>query len=303
MNEKAKRKLIIGSRESALAMLQSEMVKRSIEETDPEIEVSILPMKTTGDKILDRHLSEVGGKGLFVKELDKALRDRRSDISVDSLKDMPMEVPEDLPLLAFSAREDPRDALVLPAGCDEWDQTKPVGTSSKRRIIQLRRLYPDLEFALVRGNLQTRLRKLDAGEFGALILAAAGLKRMGLGDRISRCFSPDEIIPAAGQGILAVQGRAGEPADFLAGIADESGEWAALTERAFVRELNGGCSSPIGAYAEREGSLMRLRGLYYSEEKETWITGTDEAEIASKDDLTALGARLAVRLRKEVEEA
>ena len=198
------RKIIIGSRESKLAVVQSEMVKKAIEDSHEDIEVEIYTMKTTGDKILDRTLDKIGGKGLFVKELDKALLDRKTDISVHSLKDMPMEVPKELPLLAFSKREDPRDVLVLPQGVHTLDKTKPIGCSSLRRILQLKELYPDMECKSVRGNVQTRLKKLDSGEYSALILAAAGLKRLGLEARISRYFQPEEMIPAAGQGILAV---------------------------------------------------------------------------------------------------
>ena len=197
-------KIVIGSRESKLAVLQSEMVRDYIKEKNPDLEVEILTMKTTGDIILDRTLDKVGGKGLFVKELDKALIDGRSILSVHSLKDMPMEVPEELPLLAFSKREDPRDVLVLPEGASELDKSKPLGCSSLRRTLQLKKMYPDMDVRSIRGNLQTRLRKLDEGQYSALILAAAGLKRLGLGSRINRYFTADEIIPAAGQGILAV---------------------------------------------------------------------------------------------------
>ena len=174
------KKVVIGSRESKLAVLQSQMVKDYIVCRHPQMDVEILTMKTTGDKILDRTLDKIGGKGLFVKELDKALMDGRSILSVHSLKDMPMEVPEELPLLAFSRREDPRDVLVLPEGVSELDKSKPLGCSSLRRTLQLKKLYPDMEVKSIRGNLQTRLRKLDEGQYSALILAAAGLKRLGL---------------------------------------------------------------------------------------------------------------------------
>ena len=210
-----KNKICIGSRESRLAVIQYEMVMDFIRENCPETELELLTMKTTGDLILDRTLDKVGGKGLFVKELDRALMDRRSDLSVHSLKDMPMEVPKELPIVAFSRREDPRDVLVLPEGCGEWSPGKPIGCSSLRRMIQLKELLPEAEFKPVRGNVITRLAKLDAGEYSALILAAAGLKRLGLEERISRYFEPEEMIPSAGQGILAVQGRAGGDYDYL----------------------------------------------------------------------------------------
>ena len=286
------RKIIIGSRESKLAVVQSEMVKKAIEDSHEDIEVEIYTMKTTGDKILDRTLDKIGGKGLFVKELDKALLDRKTDISVHSLKDMPMEVPKELPLLAFSKREDPRDVLVLPQGVHTLDKTKPIGCSSLRRILQLKELYPDMECKSVRGNVQTRLKKLDSGEYSALILAAAGLKR--LEARISRYFQPEEMIPAAGQGILAVQGRAGEPGDYLKEFSDLEGFYAAVAERAFVRHLDGGCSSPVAAHAVVREKEIVLRGLYYDEETGKYEKGmiTGPAEEGE-----TLGISLAQKLR------
>ena len=209
------KKIRIGSRESRLAVIQSEMVMDYIKNQCPEYEPELVTMKTTGDKILDRTLDKIGGKGLFVKELDAALLDGRSDLSVHSLKDMPAEIPEELPLIGFSMREDPRDVLVLPEGVTELDFSKPVGCSSQRRMLQFQKLYPQAVFAPIRGNVQTRLAKLDSGEFSATILAAAGLKRLGLENRITRYFSVEEMIPAAGQGVLALQGRAGEDYAFL----------------------------------------------------------------------------------------
>ena len=288
-----KRKIIIGSRESLLAMAQTCSVQKFLMEHNPDLVVEILPMKTTGDKILDRTLDKVGGKGLFVKELDKALTDRRSDLSVHSLKDVPAEVDPDLPLLAFSRREDPRDVLVLPKGVEELDRTKPLGSSSQRRILQLKALFPDMEVKSVRGNLQTRLRKLDEGEYSGLILAAAGLKRMGLEDRISRYFSTEEMIPAAGQGILAIQGRKGEDTSYLKEWNDEEGTLCALAERAFIRELDGGCSSPIAAFAKIEGDMLTLSGLYYTEEDQKIRKGAETGRIC---DAEQIGKSLAVKI-------
>ena len=181
--------ICIGSRESRLAVIQTRQVADYIRRTMPEADVRLLTMKTTGDRILDRSLEAVGGKGLFVKELDRALLEGRTELSVHSLKDLPMETPQALPILGYSRREDPRDALILPAGTTQWDQSRPLGCSSRRRILQLKRLYPQVQTALVRGNVLTRLQKLDRGEYGALILAAAGLKRLGLEDRISRYWN------------------------------------------------------------------------------------------------------------------
>lgn len=253
--------LRIGSRESALARAQAELLINYIKENCPGITAELVTMKTTGDQILDRTLDQVGGKGLFVKELEQALLDGRIDVCVHSLKDVPMEVSEQLPLIGYSQREDVRDALVLPEGVRQWDKKKPVGTSSQRRAMQLHKLYPGIETRPVRGNVQTRLKKLDSGEYGALVLAAAGLKRLGLKARITRYFEPEELLPAGGQGILAVQGRAGEDYHFLNGFFDDDSRVAAEAERAFLRELDGGCSSPVAAYARVNGERLILYGF------------------------------------------
>lgn len=289
-------KICVGSRESRLAVIQSQMVIDYIREHHPQTETELLTMKTTGDMILDRTLDQVGGKGLFVKELDRALLEGRSDLSVHSLKDMPMEVPEELPLIAFSKREDPRDVLVLPKGANSWDRSRPVGCSSLRRKLQLAQLYPEVTFQTVRGNVLTRLRKLGEGEYGALILAAAGLKRLGLEQRISRYFEPEEMIPAAGQGILAIQGRKNEDYSCLEGFGDRDAACAAKAERAFVTELNGGCSSPVAAHAIVEGERIRLLGLYYNDKTKGWLKGSGEAAL---DEAEKLGKGLAQQLREE----
>ncbi|MCI5995639.1 MAG: hydroxymethylbilane synthase [Blautia sp.] len=289
-------KICVGSRESRLAVIQSQMVIDYIREHHPQTETELLTMKTTGDMILDRTLDQVGGKGLFVKELDRALLEGRSDLSVHSLKDMPMEVPEELPLIAFSKREDPRDVLVLPKGANSWDRSRPVGCSSLRRMLQLAQLYPEVTFQTVRGNILTRLRKLDEGEYGALILAAAGLKRLGLEQRISRYFEPEEMIPAAGQGILAIQGRKNEDYSCLEGFGDRDAACAAKAERAFVTELNGGCSSPVAAHAIVEGERIHLLGLYYNDKTKGWLKGRGEAAL---DEAEKLGKGLAQQLREE----
>ena len=194
----------VGSRESRLAVVQAQEVITRL-----GVPCELVTMKTTGDRILDRTLDQVGGKGLFVRELDRALAAGGIDLAVHSLKDLPMEQPDGLPVVAYLPREDARDALVLPAGAAAPDPAKPIGCASARRRVQLERLFPGLRVEPVRGNVLTRLARLDAGEYGALVLAAAGLRRLGLEARISRLFSPEELLPAAGQGILAVQARAG----------------------------------------------------------------------------------------------
>ena len=288
-------KIRIGSRESALAVVQSRMVMDAIARTVPDAELELVTMKTTGDRILDKTLDQIGGKGLFVKELDQALRDGRADFTVHSLKDMPMEVPEDLPLAAFSKRADPRDALVLPEGVTELDPSKPIGCSSRRRQLQLKALFPQMDVKPVRGNVQTRLKKLQDGEFSALVLAAAGLKRLGLEDRISRYFSPEEMLPAAGQGILAVQTRQGVDTACLAGVHDPDAACCALAERAFVRALDGGCSSPVAAYAVVEGETLTLTGLYVSPDETVVRKGSLSGPKAEAE---TLGETLAAMLKK-----
>ena len=290
-------KLRIGSRESRLAVIQSRMVMEAIAKAEPAAELELVTMKTTGDKILDKTLDKIGGKGLFVRELDQALREGKVDFTVHSLKDMPMEVPEDLPLAAFSSREDPRDVLVLPEGVTELDPSKPIGCSSRRRQLQLKKLFPEMRIEPVRGNVQTRLAKLDAGQFSALVLAAAGLKRLGLTNRISRYFESEEILPAAGQGILVVQTRKGMNTDCLRLVHDEETACCAKAERAFVRELNGGCSSPVAAHATVDGETLILTGFYVSPDETIQRKGSIRGGVP---DAETLGRTLA-RLLKEGE--
>lgn len=291
-------KITVGSRESKLAVIQSNIVIDSLRESHPEIDVELLTMKTTGDKILDKTLDKIGGKGLFVKELDKALVDRRADLTVHSLKDMPMQVSEELPLVAFSKREDPRDVLVLPIGKDKLDKSKPIGSSSKRRQLHLKKLYPDMEVKPIRGNLQTRLKKLDEGEFSAIVLAYAGLKRLGLEDRASRVFSPSEMVPAACQGILAVQARKDFDESLLREFNDEETKTIAMAERSFVTELDGGCSSPVAAFAEIQDENITLTG-FYVDEFENQLTKTVTGPIK---DGVALGRQLAQNMKRKLKE-
>lgn len=284
----------IGSRDSRLAVTQSESVIAAIRQIQADAQVELVTMKTTGDKILDRTLDKIGGKGLFVKELDRALLNREVDFTVHSLKDMPMDLTEGLPIVAVSVRADVRDVLVLPCGVHTLSADKPIGCSSARRRIQLAALFPDHRIEPVRGNVQTRLRKLDDGEYGALILAAAGLHRLGLEDRISRYFSPDEILPAAGQAIIAVQGRAGEDTNCLHGYHDDDARICMLAERAFVRTLDGGCSSPVAAYAYVKSGQLCLRGMYVSKDETIIRFGNLNGGIADPEHL---GKELAERLR------
>ena len=288
-------KIRIGSRDSRLAVIQSEMVIDSIRAYDPTAEVELVTMKTTGDLILDRPLSQIGGKGLFVKELDKALLEGRVDFTVHSSKDLPMDIPPELPLVAFSHRADPRDALVLPQGVDTLDPTRPIGCASLRRTLQLRKLFPHHQVAPVRGNVQTRLAKLDRGEYSALVLACAGLDRLGLESRISRRFPVEEMLPAAGQGILAVQSRADVDTSCLSRFHDPVAAVCLTAERAFVGALDGGCSSPVAAHATVDGDTVTLTGFYVDREGESYI----ETSCAACADAQEMGAELARRMRRD----
>lgn len=288
-------KLRIGSRESRLAVIQSELVMAALQKAHPEVELELVTMKTAGDKILDRTLDKIGGKGLFVRELDEALRAGRVDLTVHSCKDLPMDLPEDLPLAAFLPREDPRDALVLPRGVPELAPGRPIGSSSLRRQLQLRALFPGAEVKPVRGNVLTRLRKLDEGEYAALVLAAAGLKRLGLEERICRYFAPEEMLPAAGQGILAVQCRRDFDTALLDSLGSREAAVCARTERAFVAALDGGCSSPVAAYAVAEGDTVTVTGMYVDGAEEIW-RGTASGPCPDGPDRAA---RLAKRLKED----
>lgn len=289
------KKIRIGSRESRLAVIQSEIVIEAIHDCDPQMETELVTMKTTGDKILDRTLDKIGGKGLFVKELDAALLDGRVDITVHSSKDLPMEINPRLPLVAFSKRADPRDVLVLPLGKDTVDFTKPIGCSSLRRQLQLRRLFPQAKVAPIRGNVLTRLQKLDNGEFSALVLAGAGLARLGLEARISRYFSVEEILPAAGQAILAVQAREGVDTACLKTFDDTDGRDCLLAERAFVRTLDGGCSSPVAAFATVDGDTLTLKGMYVTADETLYF----ETVSGPRNEGEKLGATLAREMRRK----
>lgn len=286
-------KIRVGSRDSKLAVIQSEMFIESIKESNEKIDVELITMKTTGDIILDKTLDKIGGKGLFVKELDKALMEDRVDFTVHSLKDMPAEISEELPILAYSKREDPRDVLILRAGTKELDKSKPIGCSSLRRTLYLKDLFPDMEFKPIRGNVQTRLNKLDSGEFSAIVLAFAGIKRLGLEDRVSRIFSTEEVLPAACQGILGVQGRKNSPADVLEAFNDKESQIIAEAERAFIKTLEGGCSAPTAAFAELNDEQIFIRGFFVREDG----TQVKDEIRGSKANNIDLANELAIRMK------
>ena len=270
----------IGSRESRLAVKQAEIIRDQIIGCDPDISVEIITMKTTGDKILDKSLEKIGGKGLFVKELDRALMDGRIDIAVHSLKDMPMEENPELPILAYGKREDPRDAILYRSGLEALPEQAVIGTSSRRRMLQMERLYPGCTFRGIRGNVQTRMRKLETEGYDGTLLAAAGLKRLGMEQVIGRYLSVDEMIPAAGQGILAVQGRKGDVHRWIDSIDVRESRAAALAERQFIRVTGGDCTSPCAAHAQVSGNELKLTGLYYNEDAEEYSVDVIVADLS-----------------------
>ena len=289
-----KRIVRIGSRDSKLAVMQTELMIHAVTKYHPEIQFELVTMKTTGDIILNQTLDKIGGKGLFVKELDIALAEGRIDCCVHSLKVMPMEENPDFPITALPKRGDPRDVLVLPQMQHFENITAQIGSSSFRRQIQLKKLFPSCHCLPVRGNIITRLQKLDCGEFSSLVLAGAGLQRVGLSERISRYFSTDEMIPAAGQGILAVQSRKNEDVSFLSCIHNKESEYAALAERTFVRTLDGGCSSPIAAYAQIHGTELKLTGLYAKEHQWEYVI---DSVTGNTKDAAQLGEQLAQTMK------
>ena len=293
----AARTLKIATRKSPLAMWQANFVKDRLEALYPELQVELVPMSTQGDKILDTPLAKVGGKGLFVKELETALLEGAADIAVHSMKDVPMDFPEGLGLYTICEREDPRDAFVSNrfTAIDELPQGAVVGTSSLRRQCQLRAARPDLVIRDLRGNVNTRLAKLDAGEYDAIILAAAGLKRLEMAHRITAFIEPEQSLPAGGQGAVGIECRLDdhELHALLAPLEHPETRIRVLTERAMNRALQGGCQVPIGAYALVEGEEVWLRGLVGSPDGSRVIRDEIRGPLA---DGEALGHTLAQRL-------
>ncbi|MBU2037527.1 hydroxymethylbilane synthase [Thalassolituus sp. C2-1] len=294
--------LRIATRKSPLAMWQAEHIKARLEALHPGLVVELVTFTTQGDKILDVPLAKIGGKGLFVKELEVAMLDGRADIAVHSMKDVPMEFPEGLELGIICERENPHDAFVSNTykSIDELPQGAVVGTSSLRRQCQIQQQRPDLIIKSLRGNVQTRLSKLDAGEFDAIILAAAGLLRMEMHDRIASFIPAEQSLPAGGQGALGIEWRANDSAihELLKPLHDDKTAACVLAERALNRRLQGGCQVPIAAYAELDGNALSLRGLVGSVDGKTMLRTAQsglaaDAEamgIAAAEDLLAQGA-------------
>lgn len=294
-----KKKLIIGTRGSKLALWQANWVKAQLEAMDPSIQVELNTIKTTGDKILDVALAKVGGKGLFVKEIEEALLEGKADLAVHSMKDVPVELPPELHLKAICKREAPADALVcreakgfasLPSGAH-------VGTSSLRRTSQLLQLRPDLKISSLRGNLDTRLRKLDEGVYDAIVLAYAGMKRLGYEDRITEKLPPEVMLPAIGQGAVGIECRVDDKfVNELVGRLDhEETSIAVRAERSFLRRLEGGCQVPIAAYARLVDGKLVMDGLVGSPSGEKTVKAHSEGAF-KLPEARAMGTALAERL-------
>jgi len=291
------KRLAIATRRSRLALWQAGHVKQRLEALHPGLEVGLLPISTRGDELIDQRLDQAGGKGLFVKELENALADGSADIAVHSMKDVPADVPAGFELAVILAREDARDAFVSNryASLEDMPAGAVVGTSSLRRSAQILERYPALEMRLLRGNVETRIAKLDRGDYDAVVLAVAGLTRLGLASRIRTQLALELSLPAPGQGALGIETLADrlELRSLLAPLADRSTALCVRAERAVSRELGGSCTIPLAAYAEAQGARLRLRALVAS------IDGRRVARAqAEGDDPEILGAKVAGELRQ-----
>jgi hydroxymethylbilane synthase len=296
------RRLTIATRESALALWQAHHIRDRLLTTYPGMEVTILGMTTQGDRILDVTLSKIGGKGLFVKELETALEKGEADLAVHSMKDVPMNLPEGFAIAAISKREDPRDAFVSPRH-ENLTALPPgavVGTSSLRRESQLRARFPHLKVEPLRGNVQTRLRKLDDGQYDAIILASAGLKRLGLAERIRSVLSPEESLPAVGQGALGIECRAdrADVLELLSAFNHPETRWCVDAERGMSRALAGSCQVPLGGFAEFMGAEVRMRGFVASPDGSRYVFEDQRADHASMQP-EMLGRQLAAALERQ----
>lgn len=298
----AKKIIRIATRKSPLALWQAEHVAERLEQAFPDLKTELVKMVTKGDKILDAPLAKIGGKGLFVKELEVGMLENKADIAVHSMKDVPVEFPEGLHLAAILNREDPTDAFVSNdyGSLKELPKNAKIGTSSLRRQCQIKEKFPDAEILSLRGNVNTRLAKLDAGEYDAIILASAGLKRLGMGDRITECLEPNISLPAIGQGAIGIECRTDdkETHDFLRVLHDSETTIRVTAERAMNARLNGGCQVPIAGFAELQGDQIMMRGLVgapdgsvlYRSEKQGGFDQAEQVGQAVADDLLAQGA-------------
>ena len=291
-------KLVIATRRSRLALWQAEHIKERLESLHPGLAVELLPMSTRGDEVLDRSLEKVGGKGLFVKELETAMAERRADLAVHSMKDMPADLPPGFALAAITAREDPRDAFISSRfkNLAEMPKGAVLGTSSLRRSAQISERHPGLSIKLLRGNVETRLAKLDRGEYDAIVLAVAGLVRLGLAQRIATRLSVDESLPAAGQGALGIECLAerDDVLQALAPLADPDTAQCVRAERAVSRALGGSCTLPLAAFASIENGQIHLRALVASPDGRSVVRTAHRGK-----DAAAVGAAAAESLRAQ----
>ncbi len=298
--KRAPEKIVIASRRSTLAMWQARHIAAELRRVYPDCEVGVLGMTTQGDRVLDRPLADIGGKGLFVKELETALEDGRADLAVHSAKDVPMHLPAAFCLAAIPVREDPRDCFVSnhAASLESLRAGSVVGTSSLRREAQLRERQPGLRVEPLRGNLETRLAKLDRGECHAIVLAAAGLKRLGLAGRIRAMLEPEQSLPAPGQGALAIECREARSdlREWLAVLEDAATSACVRAERAVSRSLSGDCRLPLAAYAVASGGEIRLRGLVATRDGREVVRAELTGAAASPEEL---GEALAAELRRQ----
>jgi hydroxymethylbilane synthase len=294
------KKLVIATRRSRLALWQAQHIAERLQAAHAGLSVELLPMSTRGDELIDRRLDEAGGKGLFVKELENAMSEGRADLAVHSMKDVPADLPPGFVLAAITAREDPRDALVSSKykSLGEMPKGATVGTSSLRRQAQIVERHPGLEVRLLRGNVDTRLAKLDRGEYDAIVLAAAGLTRLGLEARITVRLEAEAMLPAPGQGALGIECLAGraEVVALIAPLADASSAACVRAERTVSRVLGGSCTLPLAAYAQMAGNRVRLRALVASSDGKRVIRSEFEAAAG---DPEALGNRVAQDLRRQ----
>ncbi len=298
----AKKIIRIATRKSPLALWQAEHVAERLKKAFPELKTELVKMVTKGDKILDAPLAKIGGKGLFVKELEQGMLDGTADIAVHSMKDVPVEFPEGLYLAAILDREDPTDAFVSNnyKSLADLPNNAKIGTSSLRRQCQIKEKFPDAEILSLRGNVNTRLAKLDAGEYDAIILASAGLKRLGMGSRITQCLDTGISLPAIGQGAVGIECRVNDAEinSYLKQLQDEQTTIRVTAERAMNERLNGGCQVPIAGFAEIQGNALFMRGLVgspdgsvlYRAERTGLLAQAKQIGIDIADDLLAQGA-------------
>jgi hydroxymethylbilane synthase len=291
-------KIVIATRGSMLALWQAEWIKSLLNEINPVLEITLNKIKTTGDKILDVPLAQVGGKGLFVKEIEEAMLRNEADLAVHSMKDVPTELPDGLHLSTITKREDPRDAFIAREGVKSFNdlpQGAHIGTSSLRRICQLLNKRPDLKISQLRGNVDTRLRKLAEGEYDAIILATAGVKRLGYANKITETLPPELSLPAIGQGAVGIECRVDDEFinDLLSKLNHNETSVCVTAERAFLKKLEGGCQVPIAAYAQLQNGNIVINGLVGSLDGKTLIKETIEGR---PEDAVSLGTALAEKL-------